>query len=71
MYTFKVYMHMYIHVYMYTCMYIYVCMCIYMYILVASTDFVNKTSGLTFYVGGAKYTVNSVYITERQSAYNI
>ena len=60
---------MYIHVYMYTCMYIYIC--IYMYILVASTDFMNKTSGLTFYVGGAKYTVNSVYITERQCAYDI
>ena len=42
-----------------------------MYILVASTGFMNKTSGLTFYVGGAKYTVNSVYITERQCAYDI
>ena len=56
-----------IHVYIY----IYIYVCIYMYILVASTDFMNKTSGLTFYVGGAKYTVNSVYITERQCAYNI
>ena len=56
---------------MYICIHVCIYICIYMYILVASTDFMNKTSGLTFYVGGAKYTVNSVYITERQCAYNI